>query len=107
MAVEAKKSSNGRDRIAIMSDGAIVQIGSGMDFSASWGPSIGARVDSWVDWLKVNEATAWVLNQIKELLLRVMVNLEDALLWITLCSFHDVLYPRPGARSTRSISRVS
>ena len=27
--------------------------------------------------------------------------------WDTLCSFHEVLYPRPGARSTPSSSRVS
>ena len=74
----------GLSAVLVIGVGAICVVlwGSGMDFPASWGPSIGARVDSWVDWLKVNEATAWVLNQIKELLLRVMVNLEDALLWI-------------------------
>ena len=74
----------GLSTVLVIGVGAICVVlwGPGMDFPASWGPSIGARIDSWVDWLKANEATAWVLNQIKELLLRVMVNLENALLWI-------------------------
>ena len=54
--------------------------GPAMDFPADWGRPIGQRVDRAVDWLL--DTAPWLFDGIKWLLLRVLVWLEDGLLWV-------------------------
>lgn len=54
--------------------------GPGMDFPAEWGRPIGQRVDDAVDWLLDN--VPWLFDGIKWMLLKLLVWLKDALLWV-------------------------
>ena len=54
--------------------------GSGMDFPAEWGRPIGSRIDDWILWLTVN--LAWLFDGIKTGIIKVLVFIEDILLWI-------------------------
>ncbi len=52
----------------------------GMPFPAEWGRGIGVRVDEWVLWLTINGS--WFFDGIKGAITRVLVAIEDLLLWI-------------------------
>ena len=52
----------------------------GMDFPAAWGKSIGLRVDGWILWLTVE--ASWFFDGIKTVITKVLVTIEDLLLWL-------------------------
>ena len=52
----------------------------GMAFPAAWGRSIGAEVDEWVLWLTIN--ASWFFDGIKNVVTKVLITIEDLLLWI-------------------------
>jgi glycine betaine/proline transport system permease protein len=52
----------------------------GMAFPAAWGKPIGSEVDEWVRWLTVN--ASWFFDGIKNVVTKVLVTIEDLLLWI-------------------------
>jgi len=54
--------------------------GPGMKFPAEVGRPIGAEIDSIVKWLTTN--FSWLFDGIKEVVLRLLVWLEDGLLWV-------------------------
>lgn len=54
--------------------------GPGMDFPAAWGKPIGTQVDEWILWLTVE--ASWFFDGIKTVITRVLVTIEDFLLWI-------------------------
>ena len=54
--------------------------GPSMDFPTAWGKPIGSKVDEWVNWL-TTEAD-WLFDGIKAIITKVLVSLEDALLWL-------------------------
>ena len=49
-------------------------------FPAAWGKPIGSEVDEWVRWLTVN--ASWFFDGIKNVVTKVLVTIEDLLLWI-------------------------
>ncbi len=54
--------------------------GPGMDFPFEWGKSIGAKVDEWVLWL--TREASWLFDGIKTVITKVLVTIEDVLLWM-------------------------
>ena len=54
--------------------------GPGMNFPAEWGRPIGSQVDEWILWLTVE--ASWFFDGIKTIITRVLVTIEDFLLWI-------------------------
>ena len=58
----------------------LVAWGPGMAFPAEWGKPIGAEVDGWILWLTVE--ASWFFDGIKTIITRVLVTIEDFLLWI-------------------------
>ena len=54
--------------------------GQGMDFPFEWGKTIGAEVDEWVLWLTVE--ASWLFDGIKTAITKVLVTIEDVLLWM-------------------------
>ena len=54
--------------------------GPGMDFPAAWGKPIGAKVDEWILWLTVE--ASWLFDGIKDIITRVLIFIEDVLLWL-------------------------
>ena len=54
--------------------------GPGMNFPAEWGKPIGSQVDEWILWLTVE--ASWFFDGIKTIITRVLVTIEDFLLWI-------------------------
>ena len=54
--------------------------GPGMAFPAEWGKPIGSQVDEWILWLTVE--ASWFFDGIKTVITRVLVTIEDFLLWI-------------------------
>ena len=54
--------------------------GAGMNFPAEWGKPIGSQVDEWILWLTVE--ASWFFDGIKTIITRVLVTIEDFLLWI-------------------------
>ena len=52
----------------------------GMDFPAAWGKSIGLRVDGWILWLTVE--ASWFFDGIKTVITKVLITIEDLLLWL-------------------------
>ena len=52
----------------------------GMQFPVEWGRPIGIQVDQWVLWLTINGS--WFFDGAKNVITRVLVFLEDILLWI-------------------------
>ena len=52
----------------------------GMAFPAEWGKPIGMKVDEWILWLTVN--ASWFFDGIKSVVTKVLVTIEDLLLWI-------------------------
>lgn len=52
----------------------------GMAFPAEWGRPIGTKVDEWILWLTIN--ASWFFDGIKNAITRVLVTIEDILLWI-------------------------
>ena len=54
--------------------------GPGMDFPAEWGKPIGNRVDDWILWLTVEGS--WLFDGIKNVITKVLVTIEDLLLWL-------------------------
>ena len=54
--------------------------GPGMSFPAEWGKPIGSQVDEWILWLTVE--ASWFFDGIKTVITRVLVTIEDFLLWI-------------------------
>ena len=58
----------------------LVQWGPGMDFPAEWGKPIGNRVDDWILWLTVEGS--WLFDGIKNVITKVLITIEDLLLWL-------------------------
>ena len=54
--------------------------GPGMDFPAEWGKPIGSQVDEWILWLTVE--ASWLFDSIKAAITKVLVTIEDFLLWM-------------------------
>ena len=54
--------------------------GPGMVFPVEWGKPIGSNVDDWVLWLTVE--ASWLFDGIKTAITKVLVTIEDFLLWI-------------------------
>lgn len=54
--------------------------GSQMEFPIDAGRSVGARIDAMVDWTNINGE--WLFNAIKLVVTKILVTMEDALLWI-------------------------
>ena len=54
--------------------------GSAMNFPAEWGRPIGSRIDEWILWLTVN--VSWLFDGIKAGITKVLVFIEDILIWI-------------------------
>ena len=52
----------------------------GMAFPAEWGKPIGTKVDQWILWLTVN--ASWFFDGVKNVITKVLVTIEDLLLWI-------------------------
>ena len=52
----------------------------GMAFPAEWGKPIGTKVDEWILWFTLN--ASWFLDGIKNVITKVLVTIEDILLWI-------------------------
>ena len=52
----------------------------GMAFPAEWGKPIGTKVDEWILWLTLN--ASWFFDGIKNAITKVLVTIEDLLLWI-------------------------
>ena len=52
----------------------------GMAFPAEWGKPIGLKVDEWILWLTVN--ASWFFDGIKSVVTKVLITIEDLLLWI-------------------------
>ncbi len=52
----------------------------GMKFPVEWGRSIGVKVDEWVRWLMLNGS--WFFDGIKSAITKVLITIEDILLWI-------------------------
>ena len=58
----------------------LVVWGPGMDFPTAWGKAIGAEVDDWVQWLTVE--ASWFFDGIKSVITKVLIAIEDFLLWV-------------------------
>ena len=54
--------------------------GPGMDFPTAWGRPIGSKVDEWIGWLTVE--ASWLFDGIKNIITKVLVFIEDVLLWL-------------------------
>ena len=54
--------------------------GPGMDFPAEWGKAIGSWVDDRILWL--TREASWLFNGIKTVIIKVLVTIEDFLLWM-------------------------
>lgn len=54
--------------------------GPGMAFPFEWGKPIGAEVDEWVLWL--TREGSWLFDGIKNIITKVLVTIEDFLLWL-------------------------
>ena len=54
--------------------------GPGMDFPAEWGKPIGGWVDDRILWL--TREASWLFNGIKTVIIKVLVTIEDFLLWM-------------------------
>ena len=54
--------------------------GPGMDFPAAWGKPIGLQVDEWVLWLTIEGS--WFFDGVKAVITKVLVTIEDVLLWV-------------------------
>ena len=54
--------------------------GPGMAFPAEWGKPIGAKVDDWILWLTVEGS--WLFDGVKNVITKVLVAIEDLLLWL-------------------------
>lgn len=53
--------------------------GPGMSFPAEWGKPIGTKIDEWVLWL--TREASWLFNGIKTIITKVLIAIEDVLLW--------------------------
>ena len=58
----------------------LIAWGPGMDFPAEWGKPIGSKVDEWILWLTVE--ASWFFDGVKTVITRVLVTIEDFLLWV-------------------------
>ena len=58
----------------------LVAWGPGMEFPAEWGKPIGTRVDEWILWLTIN--ASWFFDGVKNAITKILVTIEDILLWI-------------------------
>ncbi len=58
----------------------LVAWGPGMDFPAEWGKPIGSEVDEWILWLTVE--ASWFFDGVKSVITKVLVTIEDFLLWV-------------------------
>lgn len=58
----------------------LIMWGPGMDFPAEWGKVIGSQVDEWILWLTVE--ASWFFDGIKTVITKILVAIEDFLLWI-------------------------
>ena len=54
--------------------------GPGMAFPTEWGTPIGSKIDDWILWLTVN--VSWLFNGIKIGIIKVLIFIEDVLIWI-------------------------
>ena len=54
--------------------------GSGMDFPADVGRTVGREIDDWVTW--ITRTGAPLFDWIRDIILRILVRIEDALLWL-------------------------
>ena len=54
--------------------------GPGVDFPTAWGRTIGSKVDEWIGWLTIE--ADWLFDGIKNIITKVLVSIEDALLWL-------------------------
>ena len=54
--------------------------GPGMDFPTAWGKPIGAKVDEGIGWLTTE--ASWLFDGIKNVITKVLVFIEDVLLWL-------------------------
>ena len=54
--------------------------GPGMDFPAAWGEPIGSKIDEWILWLY--REVSWVFDTVKTIITKILVTIEDILLWI-------------------------
>ena len=54
--------------------------GPGMDFPAEWGKPIGTKIDEWTLWLTVE--ASWLFDGIKTAITKVLITIEDFLLWL-------------------------
>ena len=54
--------------------------GPGMDFPTAWGKAIGSKVDEWIGWLTIE--ADWLFDGIKNIITKVLVFIEDVLLWL-------------------------
>ena len=54
--------------------------GPGVNFPAEWGKPIGSQVDRWILWLTIE--ASWFFDGIKAVITKVLVVIEDFLLWV-------------------------
>lgn len=54
--------------------------GPGMAFPTEWGRPIGSVIDDWILWLTVN--FSWLFSGIKTSIIKVLIFIEDVLIWI-------------------------
>ncbi len=58
----------------------LVVWGPGMDFPTAWGKPIGSKVDEWIKWLTIE--ADWLFDGIKNVITKVLISIEDILLWL-------------------------
>lgn len=58
----------------------LVAWGPSMGFPVEWGSPIGAEVDEWVHWLTINGS--WFFDGIKTAVTKILISIEDFLLWL-------------------------